>query len=176
MYTEIKLDIEIKDSDYENQVWSLLKEIPIQCYVVKSFKTDVLKKLRICSPNMHLGLLISRRRWNKKKIRSKSLVQSWLGRFKKSRKYDTSKETSDKFDWLSKQCHELYLSFVSLDISILDDDFLLHAKKLAIEVWPWTIKTKQQLDRMISYNVQLVVTDIPDVASEIKKTNIRSER
>ena len=76
---------------------------------------------------------------------------------------------------LRKQCQELDLYFVSPDISRLDDAFLTHVQKLGIEVWPWTIKTKQHLDRMIKYKVQAVVTDIPDISIDAKTTNIHSE-
>lgn len=129
LHTEIKLDIEIKERGYESQVWLLLQEIPIERYVVKSFEIDVLKELRVCSSNMHLGLLIRKKMLKKRKGKSNNKIDSWFKILKEYVKFGTTKKTPDKFDLLGQQCQELYLSFVSPDISILDDTFLAYFKK-----------------------------------------------
>lgn len=175
LHTEIKLDIEIKERGYEKQVWLLLQEIPIERYVVKSFEIDVLRELRVCSSNMRLGLLISKKKWNKKKGASNKKNGSWFKILNKYLKFGSPKEAPYTFDSLGQYCHELYLSFVSPDITILDDAFLVYFKKIGVEVWPWTIKTQQQLDRMIKSNVQVLVTDIPDIAIQNKTTRSQSD-
>ena len=113
--------------------------------------------------------------WNKKKGASNKKAGSWFKIFKKYVRFGSSKKAPDKFDSLGQQCRELYLSFVSPDITILNDALLAYFKKIGVEVWPQTIKTQQQLDRMIKSNVQVLVTDIPDIAIQNKTTSVQSD-
>ena len=58
---------------------------------------------------------------------------------------------------------ELNLSFISPKISTITNSFLGRAQKLKLEVWPWTIKNKEELGHMRFLGISTVVSDIPDV-------------
>lgn len=58
LHGQIKLDIEIKDSGYEDLIWEKIRDIPTDRYVIKSFKLSVLSRLRELSPDIRLGYLI----------------------------------------------------------------------------------------------------------------------
>ena len=58
---------------------------------------------------------------------------------------------------------ELNLSFISPKLSTLTNSLLGKAKKLGLEVWPWTIKKKEELKHIRFLGISTVISDIPDV-------------
>ena len=63
--------------------------------------------------------------------------------------------------------NEFRLSFISPDLSIVDEVFVEIFHEVDVEIWPWTIKTEQQFKRMKMLNIQAVVTDIPQIVNDL---------
>ena len=60
LYPKIRLDIEIKETGYEESIWALIKDIPTERYVVKSFNELAIQRMRRLSREIRLGYLLGK--------------------------------------------------------------------------------------------------------------------
>ena len=164
LYENIKLDIELKEAGYESQILDLLKDIPIDRYVMKSFEIETLREIRKLSPHIHIGYLLSKEQWFSRFPSIKKQAYP----FKDNQINETI--LSDVQDWFQTLQNELSLQFLSPDISIVDPVFILGAQNIGMEVWPWTVRTKKDLKRMALLDIKTIVSDIPNIKSILIKS------
>lgn len=142
----IQLDIELKQSGYENEIWDSLEGVSLDRYVVKSFQIDAIRSLRQISAEMSLGYLVEASDWNQQ-----------IG---------VSDPTDiEILEWLRALQSELSLQFLSPEIVLVTKQVVSLAQEVGLEVWPWTIKNLGDMKKMQQLGVHTIVTDIPNVLS-----------
>ncbi len=144
LHSKIHLDLEIKVAGYEEHLWSILSSIPTDRYVVKSFHRSCLLKLRELSVDVRLGVLYTRRHW-------KSLFQY------------TSVDNRERV--LKRAILDIHPQFISLEISAVDENSFELIRSVGLELWPWTVRNKDQTSELIDLGVEAVVTDVPEYVS-----------
>jgi glycerophosphoryl diester phosphodiesterase len=146
LHPYIRLDIELKQSGYENEVWDCLEEVPLDRYVIKSFQIDAIRALRQISDVVSLGFLIEEVDW-----------KAQIG---------TSEPTNvDILQWLRALQSELSLHFLSPEIVLVSEQLMSCTQEIGLEVWPWTIRTIEDMRKMQQLGIRTIVTDIPNVLS-----------
>lgn len=146
LYPYIRLDIELKQSGYENEVWDCLEGVPLDRYVIKSFQIDAIRALRQISDEVSLGYLIEALDWN---------IQ--IGA--------SDPTDTDILQWLRALQSELFLHFLSPEIVLVSEQLMSCTQEIGLEVWPWTIRTVDDMRKMQQLGVPTIVTDIPNVLS-----------
>ncbi|MBM74487.1 MAG: hypothetical protein CMK59_03730 [Proteobacteria bacterium] len=146
LHSRIHLDLEIKVPGYEEHLWSILSSIPIEHYVIKSFHRSCLLSLRELSVDVRLGILWTRRKW--------------LSLFK-SVPRDSEKQVLQAF------ISEIKPQFISLELSAVDAMVFELIRNVGVELWPWTVRSKEQTRALIDLGVEAVVTDVPEYVASL---------
>jgi glycerophosphoryl diester phosphodiesterase len=109
---------------------------------IGSFHTDALHTVRACEPAIATGAAKGETRW--------ALYRSWVG-------------------WPLGETpyREFQVPERSGVTSIVTRRFVRHAHRARIPVKVWTVDTAEDIRRLLSYGVDAVITDRPDVARSV---------
>lgn len=142
------LDIEVKEEGYEDEIVNLTKKyLDYDKYFIKSFKKDVIIKIKEADENITTSLLIGER-------------HSDFGFFGRLHELFPKKIINNtKCDMLSPNRLLLVLFY------------LKRVSKLNIPINVWTVNTEKELRKLMSskYFPDYIITNYPDLALKIRK-------
>ncbi|MBE5945382.1 MAG: glycerophosphodiester phosphodiesterase [Lachnospiraceae bacterium] len=134
---KIKLDIEIKESGYEQEVIDMvIKYFNYDSFMMKSFLDRCIFKIKHIDPKIKTGLLISCRRGNLKK------------RF------------NDLFP--ERRLKACKADFVSPHYKLASPLFIHLMNLREREIYVWTVNEPKIMDKFLKYEVAGIITDKPD--------------
>ncbi|MEO0840059.1 MAG: glycerophosphodiester phosphodiesterase [Cyanobacteria bacterium J06643_5] len=146
---KIKLDIELKETGYEEKVLSLItRYLPYSEFVLKSFNYESVTKIKKINPKVTVGLLLGedQEEFNKFSICRKILELFPEYRILKSR-----------------------LDFVSPHYNLLQLNFVSRMKLLKKKVYVWTVNEEEVFEKLYRMKIDAVITDKPDKCLQILK-------
>jgi glycerophosphoryl diester phosphodiesterase len=140
---QIKLDIELKEIGYEEEVVGLVKSyMDYHDYVIKSFNDSSVKAIKKIDKNIITGLLLG-----------KSNPQSWMIRlselFPEYRLYTTK------------------ANFVSPNYQLLRFGFCSRMKLMRKNIYVWTVNDEKLMLQLAKKGIYALITDRPDLALNI---------
>lgn len=141
---KIRLDIELKEGGYEEDVLALVKSrFKYDEFFMKSFKDDVVLKIKKLDKKITTGLLIGR-------------AHVGLG-----------VRTSEYFPHTRlKACKA---DFISPSYAFLTPDFILRMKLLKKPIYPWTVNDTKGLWYQLHTCIDGIITDRPDIALSLRR-------
>jgi glycerophosphoryl diester phosphodiesterase len=151
---KVRLDVELKEAGYEQEVVGLiLQYFEPENFIVKSFLDEVVKNIKMGFPTVTAGLLLG--------IGKKDDMMNLSGvRLAVQRMTELS-------PWFRlKRC---YADFVSPSWRLCVFGLHKAAQKRGIPVLVWTLNEEKMIRKfMLSYAVNGIITDRPDLASKIR--------
>lgn len=143
---KIKLDIELKETGYEQEVVSYVTSLyDYKDYMIKSFLDEVPYRIKQIDPNITCGLLIGKEK--------ATLKRRLLEYFPKRR---------------LKKC---LADFISPNYRFLTIDFCLRMKLIHMPIYAWTINGSTALKKVMKKPIAGIITDTPDVALALALSN-----
>lgn len=141
---KIRLDIELKESGYENEVVTLVKQLyPNDEFFIKSFKDEVVSKIKEIDEKITAGLLLG--------DSNRSLRDRLMDFFPADR---------------LASCHA---DFVSPCYQLLNPAFMWRMHNLEIPIYPWTVNNSNGLWYQLHTGIHGIITDRPDIALAIRR-------
>lgn len=141
---KIRLDIELKESGYEEKIISLVKErYKLDEFFMKSFKDEVVSKIKSIDNKITAGLLLGRER-----VGLKTRISEYLPK---------SRLLNCKAD------------FVGPNFQLLTPDFLLRMRLLEKPVYAWTVNARHALWYQMHTSIAGIITDRPDIALDLRR-------
>lgn len=145
---KIILDIELKETDYEEELVNLVKQyLDYNQYFMKSFIDEAVKRVKEIDEKICTGLLI--------------------GVINPVHKIRT--RVSEIFPIV--RILRINADFVSPSYRLLKFGFLKRMKIFKIPVYAWTINDITLIKKLIDMGVDGIITDYPDRALELLKKN-----
>lgn len=141
----IKLDIEIKESGYEEDILrEVLKYFSYEDFIIKSFFDNCLQTFKDIDSKVSVGLLVG--------SRSKSI-------FKLLRSF-----------YPGKRLKRLDADFVSPSKRLIAGTFLFRMSQLHIDTYVWTVNDAPTMKKLFQKGVGGIITDRPDIAIDVRNT------
>jgi glycerophosphoryl diester phosphodiesterase len=139
---KIKLDIELKEDGYENEVMSLVRsQFEDQDLVITSFSDLCLQRIKQISPVTRCGLLLGR---DKPK---NVLVTRWRELFP------------------ARRLAKIGANFVAPHHRLLRFGFSKRMRSAGIPIWVWTVNDPGLIRTILAdASVEAVITDVPELA------------
>lgn len=142
---KIKLDIELKESGYEEEILNMIKPLySYDQYLIKSFKDEVVLKLKQLDSNLTVGLLIGRS------------------------KGDFALRLSEYFP--NKRLTACKADFIGPNYRFLTPGFILRMKILKKPIYLWTINNPKAIAFYLHTPIDGIITDRPDLAMKMKQS------
>lgn len=143
---KIKLDVELKEEGYEEEIIELLlRYFKKDEFVITSFNDTSLKKIKSRYPNLRVGLLLG-------KDKSKNPI---LTQF--SELFPIKRAIQAKADFLVPNWKLLKLGF------------LKRARKNNMPVFVWTVNDEEMIKEFLNNNlIEAIITDKPDIAVSLQ--------
>ena len=140
----IKMDVEIKETGYEDKVVKLLREnADYKEYSIKSFKDQVVKNIKRLDKNIVTGLLIGKKH-----------ATPW-------------KRLKEFFP--ETRLHDCGADFVSPAYRLVCRSYIIRMRRRGYPVLVWTVNEKKKMLRLIRMGVDGIITDKPDAALYIRR-------
>ncbi|MCR5149530.1 MAG: glycerophosphodiester phosphodiesterase [Eubacterium sp.] len=144
----IRMDVEIKESGYEERVVKLLTEnLDYNEYSIKSFKDEVVKKIKELDSSIVTGLLIGKKHaspWN--------ILKQYFP---------------------ERRLHDCRADFVSPNYKLVTRFFVRRMHMRGIPVLVWTVNDKKKMLKLFRMKVNAIITDKPDAALYIRKKYLK---
>lgn len=141
---KIRLDIELKESGYEEEVVTLVKHLyPHDEFFIKSFKDEVVNKIKLIDEKITAGLLLGD---------SNKTLRERVMEF-----FPTDRLLSCRAD------------FVGPSYQLLTPAFMWRMHNLEIPIYPWTVNSSSALWYQLHTGIQGIITDRPDIALAIRR-------
>ncbi len=145
---KIFLDIEIKEPGFEKEVIEqMLKKTNIDMFMIRSFNKDIIIKVKEINKDITTALILG----------------------EKHLKYGIFSRLFDIFP--KKHIKMTKCDIISPYIGLLLFSYLRRMKKMGIRVSVWTVNSPKLMKKLISANVDYIITNYPDIALSIKKTS-----
>lgn len=142
---KIKLDIELKESGYEDSVISLVKQFyDYDDYMMKSFIDGTVAKIKSIDSNIKTGLLLG--------LPNENL---------KSRMHEYFPE---------RRLHACHADFVSPNYQLATSMFIHRMHLRQYKVYVWTLNDASLISKYLNRNVDGIITDKPDAGIFIRKS------
>jgi glycerophosphoryl diester phosphodiesterase len=144
---KIKLDVELKEENYEREVVELLiKYFEADQFVITSFKGASLRVVKERYPDIKTGLILGRG----------------------SPSYHILTRLQEFFP--VKGCNKAKADFLVSHWKLLRFGFLERAKKNNRPVFVWTVNDKEMMSRLLQdRRVYAIITDKPDLAVSLRR-------
>ena len=141
---KIKLDIELKESGYEETIVSLLnRHLSYDDYMVKSFQDKVVRRIKKLDPKITAGLLLG------------------------MKTADAKRRFNEYFP--SRRIAACNADFVSPYHKLVTPGFRLRMKYLKKKIYAWTVNDEKLLRKFMHMSIDGVITDHPDLAQKFIK-------
>lgn len=135
----IYMDIEVKETGFEHRLVRLLKKtVSYDNYSVKSFKDNVIYRVKELDPNIMTGLLIGYKNANFKRRYNELFPLRRL-----------------------RRCHA---DFVSPNSRLLHFFFVNRMRVYGYPIYVWTVNDERTMRRLFGAKVDGIITDRPDIA------------
>lgn len=139
---KIQLDIELKEGGFEEEVIKkVLKYYKYDEFFIKSFRDDVVLRIKELDANITAGLLVGREH-------GVTLAIRYSEYFPEER---------------LRQCKA---DFISPNYLFATKPFLRRMKQMHMPVYIWTVNEKKQMRKYMDRNVDGIITDRPDILME----------
>ncbi len=140
----IKLDVELKEEDYEKEIVELLsKYLEKDQFVITSFNESSLKIIKDNYPGIQVGLL--------------------LGRF------EAPLWTRISEFFPMKRCKKAQADFLVAHLKLLRFGFLERARRSHKPVFVWTVNDEEMIRKLLNdRSVYAIITDKPDLAVSLR--------
>ncbi|MEN9221948.1 MAG: glycerophosphodiester phosphodiesterase [Thermostichus sp. BF3_bins_97] len=140
----ISLDIELKETGYEEQILSVIRDILTpEEFVITSFLPEVIQRVKTLDADLSVGLLIDA----------------------KSAESQQHPEKGSLFT----HCRELGADFLAPHHSWIDAEFLTLATQARIPLYVWTVNDPEQMKVCLQSDTILgLITDHPQLALQIR--------
>ncbi len=140
---KIKLDIELKESGYEQKVINLVhRYYAYSDYMMKSFLDRCVLNIKEIDPNIHAGLLIGTPR--------NAIVHRLNEYFPMHR------------------IHACKADFVSPHYKFITAEFVWRMHMHHKQIFAWTVNSIEQMSKLLKRGVDGIITDRPDLAMQIR--------
>ena len=140
----IKLDIELKESGYENRIISMVKELyPYGDFMMKSFLDTTVARIKAIDPDITTGLL--------------------LGFYKG----DLKRRINEYFP--ERRLRSCHADFVSPHYQLATAEFITRMHLLRKKVYVWTINDPKQIGKYILRRADGIISDTPDAALHLRE-------
>jgi len=137
----IKLDAELKEEGYEDEVIGMLKSrFNVRDLIITSFNIDSLRRIKERHPKIKTGLLVDLRKLT-------GAVHARPGGI-----------------FSAKRGHSKAFDFLGLNWKLLNFGFLKRARILNLPLLVWTVNRRVQLEKMLKLNVEGIITDKLELA------------
>ena len=151
---KIDIEVELKESGYEKDVISIVLDyFGYDNFVMKSFDANVVRKIKSIDEKISTGLLVG-------------------SSFSFSQFFSVIKEsfTCEAFD-------KSRADFISPYYKIFHAGWFFRFSRRKIPIQVWTVNDEEVIRTLINQQVHSIVTDIPEVALEIRESllNVKSE-
>ncbi|MBF0556969.1 MAG: glycerophosphodiester phosphodiesterase [Nitrospirae bacterium] len=141
----MKLDIELKESGYEQAIVEMIKKhLSYSDFVVKSFSDQTIKTIKKLDRNITTGLLLGR---EKSKYNILSLISELFPEYRLLRSH---------------------ADFVAPHFMLLRIGFLSRMRLLKKNVYVWAVNDEKNIQAMINKGVYALITDRIDLAIKLK--------
>jgi glycerophosphoryl diester phosphodiesterase len=149
---KIRLDVELKEEGYEEEIIELLSaHLKKDQFVITSFNDSSLKRIKDNYPNIKVGLI--------------------LGKFKPP----LWVRVSEVFPM--KRCEKSKADFLVAHWRLLKVGFLERARRSHKPVIVWTVNDEEMIRKLIrDRRVYAIITDKPDLAVSLRKKLVRQNR
>ena len=144
---KIRLDVELKEDAYEEEVIKmLLRYFKEDEFVITSFNDESLRTIKSSYPNLRVGLLLG-------KNKPRNLVITRL---------------SELFPF--KRVIQSKADFIVPHWKLLRFGFLGRAERKHKPVWVWTVNDKAKIKAFLNDSrIETIITDKPDLAISLRK-------
>ncbi len=142
---KIKLDIELKESGFENEVVTMVTQsFDYDSFMIKSFLDEVPLKIKSLDSRIKTGLLIGK---------------AGLKAMERLREYYPGKRL--------KRCKA---DFISPNQRFLTRGFLFRMKICRRDIYVWTVNTPDSIHKLLNKKITGLITDRPDIALKMRKS------
>ena len=151
---KIDIEVELKEAGYEMDVVSIVLDyFGYENFVMKSFDTNVVRKIKDIDAKISTGLLVG-------------------SSFSISQLFSVIKES-----FTCEAFNQTGADFVSPYYKIFNAGWFFRFSRRKIPIQVWTVNDEEVIRTLINQQVHSIVTDIPDVALEIRESllNVKSE-
>jgi len=146
-FGKIKLDIELKEEGYEEDIINLIKRyLDYSEFIIKSFNDKCVAKIKFIDPNIKTGLLLK-----------SPDFKVWKFIYMVSEIFPEYRVFKTKVD------------FVSPHFNLLKLGFIWRMKVLKKEIYIWTVNEEKLLEKLFRKNIDGIITDRPDLALNVMK-------
>jgi glycerophosphoryl diester phosphodiesterase len=138
---KIKLDIEIKEKGSEQEIVGILKNnLPYRGFVITSFHDSSIRSVKSYDKNVTCGLICG-----------------FFGSVTKINR-PVTRAIKAKAD------------FLVLNHKLLNIRTIREAKQSNLPIWVWTVNNPKKIEKLMrTDNMQAIITDVPDVATNLRK-------
>lgn len=141
---KIKMDVEIKETGFEEKIVKLLKEhADYKEYSIKSFKDVVVKNIKKLDKHIVTGLLIGKKH-----------ATPW-------------RRLKELFP--ERRLHECGADFVSPAYRLIHLSFIRRMHMRGYPVLVWTVNDKKRMLKLMRMGANGIITDKPDAALYVRK-------
>ncbi len=142
---KIKLDIELKESGFEQRVVDMTKaEFSYSDFMIKSFLDSVSSRIKTFDKNVKTGLLIGVRK------------ATFLTRIKEY--------------FPGKRLRLCQADFISPHYKFVTKGFILRMQRQKKDIYVWTLNNNSLIDTFLKKPVTGIITDYPDTALKKRAT------
>jgi len=147
-----KLDVELKERDYEVEIVELLsKHFEKDQFVVTSFNEPSLRIIKDNYPGIQVGLLLG--------------------------KLDASLRTRISEYFPMKRCNKAKADFLVAHLKLLRFGFLERARRNQKPVFVWTVNDEEAIWKLLNdERVCAIITDRPDLAVSVREKYFSSKK
>ena len=149
---KIDIEVELKESGYEKDVISIVLDyFGYDNFVMKSFDANVVRKIKSIDEKISTGLLVG-------------------SSFSFSQFFSVIKEsfTCEAFD-------KSRADFISPYYKIFHAGWFFRFSRRKIPIQVWTVNDEEVIRTLINQQVHSIVTDVPEVALEIRESLLNVE-
>jgi glycerophosphoryl diester phosphodiesterase len=145
--SRIKIDLELKEEGYEDEIVGLLKSYFSEDeFVITSFRDSSLETIKNTYPTVKVGLLLGRPRPD----------------------HPIRTRISELFPM--RRCQKAKVDFLAPHFRLLKFGFMARAKRHGKGVYVWTVNDEKMMVRFLRENrVEALITDRPDIAVEMRE-------
>ena len=144
---KIEIDVELKESGYESDVITMVIDyFDYDSFTMKSFNLNAVKTIKETNPKIYTGMLLG----------SSYSFNQFLHVINES-------FTCNNFN-------ETRADFISPYYKIFEAGWLLRFSKRQIPIQVWTVNDKELLRTLINQEVHSIITDVPELALEIRES------
>ena len=139
---KIKFDIELKETGYEEEIIKIVQnQLKYDQYIIKSFITKSIKKIKIIDPHIRTALLVGEN--------EKSIISILCDLFPEIRLLNTKAD------------------FISPNYRLLTFGFTTRMKLLGREMLVWTVDNPKTMKKLFTRKIYGLITNRPDIAVKI---------